>query len=187
VNEDEATVVVIEVLEEVAIPYMLVGSFSDNFYGVPRSTQDVDFVLPVGEVALAAFSQRLGSQLRSDHPQVSFELVTDTTSNAVHLTGIRFGIGLFALSNDQHDQERFRRRLRVKSLGKEVVIPTAEDVIITKLRWAVQGRRTKDRDDVRDVIAVQGDHIDWDYVHTWCDRHGTREALDEIRRSIPPR
>ncbi|HKB40957.1 MAG TPA: hypothetical protein VKD72_31305 [Gemmataceae bacterium] len=184
-NEDEATVAVIDALEEVGIPYMLVGSFSDNFYGVPRSTQDVDFVLQIGEVALAAFSQRLGSQLRSD-PQVSFELVMDTTRNTVHLTGIRFGIGLFALSNDPHDQERFRRRLRVKSLGREVVVPTAEDVIITKLRWAVQGRRTKDRDDVRDVIAVQGDRIDWDYVHTWSERHGTREALDEIRRSIPP-
>jgi len=65
-------------------------------------------------------------------------------------------------------------------------LPTAEDVIITKLRWAVQGRRLKDHNDVRDVIAVQGEGIDWDYVHAWCDRHGTREVLDEIRRSIPP-
>jgi hypothetical protein len=61
-------------------------------------------------------------------------------------------------------------------------VPTAEDVIVTKLRWA----RSKDKDDVRDVIAVQGDAIDWDYVHTWTERHGTRGLLDEIRRSIPP-
>ncbi len=61
-------------------------------------------------------------------------------------------------------------------------MPTAEDVIITKLRWA----RSKDRDDVRDVIAVQGDAIDWPYVHAWADQHGTRGLLDEIRASIPP-
>jgi hypothetical protein len=59
-------------------------------------------------------------------------------------------------------------------------------VVITKLRWAVQGQRGKDRDDVRDVLAVQGDRIDWAYVYAWCAQHGTRALLDEIRRSIPP-
>jgi hypothetical protein len=63
---------------------------------------------------------------------------------------------------------------------------TAEDVIITKLHWALLGNRYKDREDVRDVIAVQADRIDWDYVHRWCEQHGTRALLDEIRASIPP-
>jgi hypothetical protein len=48
------------------------------------------------------------------------------------------------------------------------------------------GRRSKDRDDARDVIAVQGDRIDWEYVYSWCEQHGTRGLLDEIRQSIPP-
>jgi hypothetical protein len=56
-------------------------------------------------------------------------------------------------------------------------------VIVTKLRWA----RPKDKDDVRNVIAVQGDErIDWGYVHGWTNLHGTTALLDEIRRSIPP-
>jgi hypothetical protein len=59
-------------------------------------------------------------------------------------------------------------------------------VIVTKLRWAIMGNRSNDRDDVRDVIAVQNDRIDWDYVHQWCEQHVTRALLDEIRASIPP-
>jgi hypothetical protein len=55
-----------------------------------------------------------------------------------------------------------------------------------KLRWVVLGRRTKDIDDIRDVIAVQGDRLDWEYIHRWCGQHGTREKLEEIRNSIPP-
>jgi len=44
-----------------------------------------------------------------------------------------------------------------------------------------------DEDDVRDVIAVQGDGaLDWAYIHRWTAEHGTRELLDEIRASIPP-
>jgi len=33
---------------------------------------------------------------------------------------------------------------------------------------------------------IQGDRLDWPYVESWCDRHGTRALLDEIRRSVPP-
>lgn len=36
------------------------------------------------------------------------------------------------------------------------------------------------------VVAVSGHLIDWDYVYSWCDRHGTRQQMDEIRQSIPP-
>jgi hypothetical protein len=71
-------------------------------------------------------------------------------------------------------------------MGREVSMSTAEDVIITKLRWARNAGRSKDREDVRDVIAVQGQNLDWPSIYAWCDRHGTRTLLDEIRRSIPP-
>jgi hypothetical protein len=27
--------------------------------------------------------------------------------------------------------------------------------------------------------------LDWDYVHRWCDIHGTRPLLDEIRQALP--
>ncbi len=35
------------------------------------------------------------------------------------------------------------------------------------------------------VIAVQGARIDWDYVASWCERHGTREILESLRSSVP--
>jgi len=54
------------------------------------------------------------------------------------------------------------------------------------LRWFVRANRRKDEDDIRDVIAVSGNQVDWDYVHRWCELHGTRAALDAIRASVPP-
>jgi len=45
VNSDEATVAVIDALDALRISYMVVGSFSSNFYGIPRATQDADFVV----------------------------------------------------------------------------------------------------------------------------------------------
>jgi len=182
---DDAIVAVIDALEALEIPYMIVGSLSTNLYGIPRSTKDADFVLQVAPQSLFQLAERLGAPFRLD-PQGSFETVTMTLRHILKPVGIPFLIELFHLSDDLYDQERFHRRCRKKMLGREVSVATAEDVIVTKLRWAVQGRRMKDREDARDVIAVQGDAIDWDYVNSWCDRHGSRAVLDEIRASIPP-
>lgn len=36
---------IIRLLDQLAIPYMLVGSYSSNYFGRPRSTRDADFVV----------------------------------------------------------------------------------------------------------------------------------------------
>ena len=184
-TEGEATLAVIDALNAQEIPYMLVGSFSTNFYGIPRSTQDADFVISIDDGSLLELAETLGPDFRVD-PQMSFETVTMTRRTIIKITHLPFKIELFHLSSDPHDQERFRRRRKVWYLDHEVYLPTPEDVIITKIHWALMGNRSKDREDVRDVIAVQGDSLDWGYIHHWTDRHGTRALLDEIRRSIPP-
>lgn len=183
-NSDDAAVAVIDALDALRIPYMVVGSFSSNFYGIPRATHDADFVVQLAAGAISALANRLGSPFRLDR-QISFETVTATQRYVLHLADIPFTVELFLLSDDAHDQQRFARRQRVRFFDREVCLPTAEDVIITKLRWSHAGRRTKDLDDVRNVIAVQGDRIDWPYVTAWCERHGTHGLLDDVRQSLP--
>lgn len=71
-------------------------------------------------------------------------------------------------------------------MDRNLFLFTPEDVILQKLRWSLHGQRAKDVDDARNVIAVQADRLDWNYIHAWCDMLGTRELLEEDRRSIPP-
>jgi hypothetical protein len=185
VTSEEAALAVIDALERNGISYMVVGSLSSSYYGIPRLTKDADFVIQFDTHFIPSLVNSLGPTFRLD-PQMAFEMVMGTTKNVLDLADSPLQVELFHLSDDPHDQQRFLRRQRVRLLGREAFLPSVEDVIITKLRWAVQARRSKDWDDVRGVIAVQRDRIDWDYVYSWCDRHGTREALDEVRRSIPP-
>ena len=65
-------------------------------------------------------------------------------------------------------------------------VATAEDMVVTKLRWAAEARRSKDIEDVRNILAVRGSELDWAYLERWTAAHGTTALLDEIRRSIPP-
>lgn len=178
--EDSLTLQVVDAVGTAGIAYMLVGSFASNFHGIPRSTKDADFVIQLDGGVGAEFAARLGSNFVLD-PQLSFETVTGTYRQFLRHRKSPFKVELFLLSPDPHDQLRFARRREEAVFGRRVWLLTAEDVIISKLRWA----RSKDRDDIRNVLAVQRERLDWPYLESWSRRHGTLALLEEIRRTIP--
>lgn len=177
---DDAVVQVVEGFNSARIPFMLVGSFSSNFYGVPRATRDLDIVVESSAALTHAFVSGLGPDF-AIVKQPTFETNTGTQRQELTIKGTIFTVEIFVLSADSHDQERFRRRRKVSVSGHDFFFPTPEDVIIWKLRWG----RPKDREDVRSVIGVQQDQLDWPYIESWCARHGTRPALNELRQSLP--
>jgi hypothetical protein len=181
-NSLEATAAVIDALEQAGIPYLLVGAFSSNAYGIVRSTKDADFVVSLQSGDLRRLVDRLGPNFRLD-PQMKFEVLTGSVRYVITFLPTDFDIDLFRLSNDSHHAERFRRKRRVQlgELNREVWLPTAEDVIIQKLRW----QRRKDLDDVVNILAVRAGKLDWEYLSNWTNLHGTYDLLDQLRRSIP--
>lgn len=183
-NADDAIVALVVTLDGLAIPYMISGSLATNVYGVPRATDDGDFVVefPPG-CRIEHLARALPATLRLD-PQSRFEAVTGSRMHACTVRDSAFRIELFLVTDDPHDRERFARRYRLATPFGAVWMPTVEDVIVTKLLWSARAGRAKDRDDCRNVIALQHAVVDWPYVQRWCERHGTRALLDEIRGSI---
>lgn len=109
-TSEAATLAVIDALESLGVPYMVVG-LSTNYYGVARSTHDADFVVHLFDVSIAELVRRAGGDLRLD-PQMSFETITGTSKFVLSLPDGGFKIELFLLSDDPHDQARFGRRRR---------------------------------------------------------------------------
>lgn len=181
---DDLMLTVVDVLIREQVPYLLVGSFSSNYWGIPRSTKDVDLVVELGGQPVQAITKHLDVRFQLQ-PQMSFESVTGTQRHILDIAGTQFQVELFRLSNDPHDRERFARRVNVPWSGRRVALPTAEDVIVTKLRWLSHLRRNKDWDDVQQVMSVQRDQLDWSYLQKWCALHETRNLLDQIRDSLP--
>ena len=179
---ESITLRVAEALEACGIPFLLSGSFASNYYGIPRSTRDADFVLQAEHGVGPEFVKQLGEDFHLDG-QLTFETNTGTLRQVLRHRGKAFKVELFLLSQDAHDQSRFQRRRTVQLHDRRIWLPSPEDVVVTKLRWA----RGKDKDDVRDVMAVQRDKLDWAYIEQWCRQHGTLALLEEIRRSLPAR
>jgi hypothetical protein len=176
---ESITLRVVNALDVCGIPFLITGSFASNYYGIPRSTRDADFVLQSQHAVGPEFAKQLGEDFLLE-PQLSFETNTGTFRQVLRHKQKTFKVELFLLSQDTHDQARFSRRRAVQLFERQVWLPSPEDVIVTKLRWA----RGKDKDDARDVMAVQQDKLDWPYMEEWCRCHGTLPLLAEIRRSI---
>lgn len=175
---------VLRVLRRPDIPHMLVGAFSSNAYGYPQSTSSAAIAVEREADTLPRILGNLGEGFSLD-PQLTFELKTGTIWSIVAYYPTKFDIEFFFLSDGPHDRQRFarRRKILLPDLGVEDVIPTAEDVVIQKLRWG----HDKDIADARMVVLVQRDSLDWPYIRRWTDEHGTSFTSDAIQGDESPR
>ena len=177
---------VIEALEAECIPYMVVGALSSSVFGIPRATKDVDIVLQLQTRApLLGLEARLAGVVVFD-PQVTFETLTGSVRHILTaMTKPPFIVELFELGSDPFVVARFARRRAEWSgqIKRQVFLPTAEDVIVQKLRWG----RPKDLEDARDVLAVQTPaKLDMAYVTRWCVLHQTSGLLHAMLAEIAP-
>lgn len=180
----ELAVASIKACEAEGVEYMLTGAFATSCFGIPRSTKDVDLVLALPTAdPLVGVIRRL-----SDEVEFSGQVQFDTLAWGKRIIGETreapfLKVGLFELFDDPFVQSQFSRRrsVRVPALGYTCLVPTAEDVVVQKLRWA----RDKDLIDATDVLVVQQPkNLDLDYVRRWCREHGNEERLDAILREI---
>jgi len=178
---NEALLSVLGLLERLEMSYMVTGSYATNVYGLPRSTKDADVIVEAPAESVSAVLDQLELPLRAD-PQMLFETVTASRRWIIGVDGSPFVIEVFLLNNHGFDRSRFDRRLRLVLMeGVEASVPTAEDVIVQKLRWVARARRAKDMTDACNVMMVQAGKLDWAYIERWCGELGAEAVLAEAR------
>lgn len=177
---------VVEALEAEQVPYIVVGALSVSVFGIPRATKDVDIVISLQtRKPLDAVERRLADVVEFD-PQITFETITGSLRHILHSrTSPPIVVELFELGADPFVQSRFARRRQEYSaqMQRQAWLPTPEDVIVQKLRWA----RHKDLEDAGSVLAVRGTAtLDMPYIEHWCAQHGSLLKLHAVLDSIPP-
>jgi len=177
---EEAVWLLIDRLNELDAAYMIVGSFSSNAYGIARSTKDADFVVQIDEETRRKLLMSLPDEFQIDE-QVTFETVTGHRRQILKIPKIPYVIELFDLSHEAFDQTRFGNRVKTTMAGRTAWLPSANDVVIQKLRWATLAKRAQDLVDATNVISVSGEFLDWPYIERWCGELGILAALEEAR------
>lgn len=178
-TEQELLVDCLRRLNTAQIPYMVVGSMVSNFWGVPRSTHDIDFVvqfqLPDVPKFMKAFEEQFFIQEHSVRaalrPPYQFQALDNRSA---------LKVDFFSVPQDEYDRVRFERRLSIRLFGEAAFIARPEDVILYKLRWYCISPSDRQLSDSAGILAVSQSAIDFPYLSHWAERIGVASVLDKL-------
>ena len=139
------------------IPYMITGAWSVIYYGRPRASHDIDFVVDFHKEDLP----RLYSSLEKIKNSYLFEKISIERAfhhkdlfQLVH-RGTLLKIDCWMLQNHAFDQSRFKRKQLIQAFGEQIWIASAEDTILQKLRWYKEAKIEKHVVDAAFVFQIQ--------------------------------
>jgi hypothetical protein len=176
---------ILQTLERLGVPYVVIGAFAGISYGVTRLTADVDIVVDLGEAHIQALATAYPPPRFYADPEqmrdsirlgIMFNIIDATEGRKVDLIPVTMPPGYtWAL------RRRIRRAVPLEK-GKTFTAWFArpEDVIVGKLMAWKEGRSFKHEQDIRDIlVAVRlGDDpeltamFDLDYISRWAKRLG---------------
>ncbi|MBS0208868.1 MAG: hypothetical protein JSS27_07940 [Planctomycetes bacterium] len=169
----------LERLNRVGIPHMLVGSMASNFWGIPRSTHDLDFVLalrpndvdPLAQAFSNGFFVQRESIQGAFEPPYQFNAIDERSA---------LKVDFWLLKDDSFERCAFERRQEVVLFGTPAWIATAEDVILHKLHWHRLPPSDRQLLDTAGVYAVQADALDLSYLRRWSQTLGIETELEAL-------
>lgn len=169
-------------LDGVGIPYMLTGSFASVFYGLPRSTQDIDLVIAATPEKLKTLLDRLPRGEYYAEIDAALEgLRRESLFNVIdQKTGWK--IDLIMRKSRAFSREEFGRRRITQFEGTPLFVASAEDVILAKLEWAKLSQSQRQIEDAAGILKVRGDSVDFGYIDKWIYDLDVKKEWDDARR-----
>jgi hypothetical protein len=175
---------ILDTLEEVGIPSMIVGSFASGFHGEFRATQDADIVIDPTPEQLRAFLARVRDDFYVSAEAAAEALARRTQFNLVHFE-TAWKIDLIVRKERPFSRMEFERRQEGSVGDHSAAINSPEDVILSKLEWAKISRSERQVRDAAGVVAAWGDALDWDYLDRWAEELSVSDLLAQLRSATP--
>lgn len=138
----------VTVLRDRGIPYHVTGGLVSSYYGEPRLTQDVDFVVRLAPSDSRFLAEDLSHEFLVDRQRVARAVETGGMFQALHREQV--------IKADFHVGEsvpgELGRSWTVELFeGLDVRIVSKEDAILSKLLWVKKGS-AKSREDVLGML-----------------------------------
>jgi hypothetical protein len=166
-NERELLLDCLRRLNRSRVIYYLTGSMASNYWGIPRTTHDLDFVVQLPPPAATRIVQEFSGDFYIDEEAVQAAQQPPYQFNAVD-TRSALKVDFWLARAEPFDQEMLRRRVQVTLFGEPAWIATAEDVILHKLVWHRISPSDRQLGDAAGVVAVQEDALDRNYLKRWA-------------------
>jgi len=177
----EALRKIVFALDSAKIPYMLTGSFASTYYGVTRSTQDIDLVIAPTPDQLGIFVESLPSDAYYADLDAAQEALSHQSLFNVLDLGSGWKFDLIIRKARSFSREEFRRRQLVEIRSLPIYVASAEDVVLSKLEWSKQGKSRRQVEDVSAILKITWEFLDQAYLEIWIKDLGIQEQWQEAR------
>lgn len=178
-TEGDFLVDVLQRLHQAEVDYMLAGSMASNYWGIPRTTHDLDFVIVLQPHQVAPFAAAFRTGLLIQEESVRSALAPRHQFNVLDEQSA-LKADFWLLRDDAFEQMAFQRRMSVELFGLTAWITTAEDVILHKLYWNKLTPSERQLHDAAGVYAVQRDALDLTYLERWASILHVTARLDDL-------
>jgi hypothetical protein len=160
------------------LQFMLTGSFALAYYATPRMTRDIDIVVALAASDVEALLNAFSSDFYIDADTVRAAIQGERLFNMMHLSsGIK--VDLIVRKSSEYRLAEFARRQCVTVGSVATWIVSREDLILSKLVWALDSASELQSRDVRQLLAGP---IDVEYMNRWAPVLGVETALRELMR-----
>lgn len=139
---------------------------------------DADLVVDLDSSHLARFIEGLGQSYYVSEDAASEAIRTTGMFNLIHL-GSGYKIDIHLAGEDPYEQTKLARaRLISLASGESLRVATAEDLILSKLRWYRLGGGVSQRQwkDVLGILVFQPE-LDRAYLRRWSENLGISDLL----------
>ena len=178
-TERELLIDCLQRLNRLDVPYMLVGAMASNYWGIPRTTHDLDFVLVLqpGDAERLATDFATGFFIQVESIRSAF-----SPPHQFHALDEQSAlkVDFWLCQDDPFERVAFDRRLSVTLFGTPAWIATAEDVILHKLYWHTISPSDRQLHDAAGVYAIQGDTLDHKYLCQWAPLLGVEQEWNAL-------
>jgi hypothetical protein len=174
-------------LNRAEISYYLTGSMASNYWGIPRTTHDLDFVIQLPPSAVEKIVSAFSPEFFIDEASVRAAYRPPHQFNAID-TRSALKVDFWLPKTEPFDKEMLRRRVRVTLFGESAWITTAEDSILHKLLWNKITPSDRQLGDAAGVVSVQAGKLDLSYLKKWAEvLHVSPELTRLLSGEIKPK
>lgn len=163
------------------VSYLLTGSYAVSYWGHPRSTHDIDFLVeiekPHGKKILAVLKD-LGPEFMVDLDSAKTAIEAHDQFNVIH-SDTTIKIDFWMAKENKFEKNKFKRRLAVKLFDNIVFIVRAEDLVLTKLSWCKEIFSERHMRDCIGILDVQKEKLDEKYLQKYAGELGVEKLLNQ--------
>jgi len=167
------------ILGKLKIDYAVSGGIAVSVWGRPRATFDIDILIKLREPDMRALIEEIKKFDKAGY--IDENIATQTFEgqgefNFIH-SETQLKVDFWIIGNDPSSLNELKRKVVKKIDGQNVNFVSAEDLILSKLRWYKESGSTRHIEDATSILKISGDKLDMNYLEEWAAKQGTSEII----------